>query len=55
MRGASLALALLVCNAALMAAQQSVDTTLTIQGFLQRDNDVGGERSPADGVADLRI
>ena len=41
MRRASLALALLVCSAALMAAQQSVDTTLTIQGFLQRDNDVG--------------
>ncbi len=41
MRRVSLALALLVCSAALMAAQQSVDTTLTIQGFLQRDNDVG--------------
>ncbi len=41
MRGVPLVLALLVCNAPLMAAQQSVDTTLTIQGFLQRDNDVG--------------
>src|SRR5438046_4920101 len=40
MRRASLALARLVCSAARMAAQQSVDTTLTIQGFLQRDNEV---------------
>ncbi len=41
MRGVPLVLALLVCTAAPVVAQQSVDTTLTIQGFLQRDNDVG--------------
>ncbi len=40
MRGASLVLALLVCTAAPAAAQEPVDTALTIQGFLQRDNEV---------------
>ncbi len=40
MRGAPLVLALLVCTAAPAAAQEPVDTALTIQGFLQRDNEV---------------
>src|SRR3989442_965017 len=40
MREPALALALLVCATAPAATQQPVDTTLTIQGFLQRDNEV---------------
>ena len=42
MRGAPLVLALLVYTvytALSAAAQEPVDTTLTIQGFLQRDNE----------------
>ena len=34
-------LALLVCTAAQAASQQSADTALTVQGFLQRDNEFG--------------
>src|SRR5947199_3586193 len=41
MRARALVLALLVCTAAPLATQESVDTALTIQGFLQRDNEVG--------------
>jgi len=39
MRARALVLALLVCTAAPAATQESVDTALTIQGFLQRDNE----------------
>jgi len=39
MREPALALALLVCAMAPAATQQPVDTALTIQGFLQRDNE----------------
>src|SRR2546428_8591623 len=39
MREPALALALLVCATAPAATQQPVDTALTIQGFLQRDNE----------------
>ncbi len=41
MRSRSVVLALLIGAARLAVAQQSVDTTLTIQGFLQRDGDEG--------------
>jgi len=41
MRERALLLALLVCAAAPAATQQPVDTALTIQGFLQRDNEFG--------------
>jgi len=41
MRARALVLALLVGTAAPLATQESVDTALTIQGFLQRDNEVG--------------
>lgn len=41
MRARAVALAFLVCTTAPAATQESVDTALTIQGFLQRDNDVG--------------
>jgi hypothetical protein len=41
MRERALVLALLVCTAAPAATQESVDTALTIQGFLQRDNEFG--------------
>src|SRR2546427_11455234 len=39
MRESALALALLVCATAPATTQQTVDTALTIQGFLQRDNE----------------
>ncbi len=41
MRTRTVVLALLVCTTAPAATQEAVDTALTIQGFLQRDNDVG--------------
>lgn len=41
MRGRALLLALLLCATAPAATQQQVDTALTIQGFLQRDNEFG--------------
>ena len=41
MRERALAVALLACAAAPAATQQPVDTALTIQGFLQRDNEFG--------------
>ena len=41
MRGAPLVLALLVYTALPAAAQEPVDTALTIQGFLQQDNEFG--------------
>jgi len=41
MRDRALLLALLVCPTAAAATQQPVDTALTIQGFLQRDNEFG--------------
>lgn len=41
MRERALAVALLACAAAPAATQQAVDTALTIQGFLQRDNEFG--------------
>jgi len=41
MRARALLVALLVGNAARSAGQEPVDTALTIQGFLQQDNEVG--------------
>jgi hypothetical protein len=41
MRERALLLALLVCATAPAATQERVDTALTIQGFLQRDNEFG--------------
>ena len=41
MRTRTVVLALLVCAGAPAATQESVDTALTIQGFLQRDNEFG--------------
>jgi hypothetical protein len=41
MRALTVALALLVLTTPPAAPQQAVDTTLTLQGFLQQDNDVG--------------
>ncbi|PYP45445.1 MAG: hypothetical protein DMD42_05585, partial [Gemmatimonadetes bacterium] len=41
MRARALLVALLVGNAARSAGQEPVDTPLTIQGFLQQDNEVG--------------
>jgi hypothetical protein len=41
MRARTVVLALLVCTTAPAATQESVDTALTVQGFLQRDNEFG--------------
>ena len=41
MRARALLVALLVGSAAPSAGQEPVDTALTIQGFLQQDNEVG--------------